>query len=271
MFEQKRRGFSPEEDLAIENIYFGDMLAGANKGKKIADSKAADRYRAHIIQYVQKFFSPNPMKSLWMEAVAPHPQWPRRLLNGSAWSGEVQLQIWWHVQERNPEPTDANLESWKKLLEQKKLTWAWPTMGWRQDRFHRWKWKFVQGDVSAAIIADHVLRQSSDKKKFIAVTIAFSNLIQDVAESLGAQVIYTPVVSLILHRQNSYAGPGRTWRTRFSALEWSREGPMLAGVMAGYWQGKIWAFQNLCVVSEILSDKGCKDSARWHKDAGDTG
>src|SRR4030067_2249415 len=94
--------------------------------------------------------------------------------------------------------------------------------------------KFVQGDVSASIIADHVLRQSSDKKKLIAVTIAFSNLIKDVAGSLGAKVIYTPVGEPYLAQAKHMCGAKVGLEEHGSVLlVWSREGPMLAGVMAG--------------------------------------
>jgi len=72
--------------------------------------------------------------------------------------------------------------------------------------------KFIQGDVSAAIIADHVLRQSRDKRKIIAVTIAFSNLIKDVAENLGAEVISRRSGNHISPRQNSCAARRSAWK-----------------------------------------------------------
>jgi phosphomannomutase/phosphoglucomutase len=94
--------------------------------------------------------------------------------------------------------------------------------------------KIIQGDVSATIIADHVLRQSKDNKKYIAVTIAFSNIIKDIAESLGAQVIYTPVGEPYLAQAKLMCGAQVGLEEHGSVLiEWSREGPMLAGIMAG--------------------------------------
>ncbi len=55
-------GFSPEEDLALERIYFGESRKTAKKGKRLADSGASERYRAHIVQYIKKLFPTKPMK-----------------------------------------------------------------------------------------------------------------------------------------------------------------------------------------------------------------
>lgn len=230
------RGFSPEEDLAIENIYFGDIKEGTKKGKKLTDSKASDRYRAHIIQYVQKLFPMKPMKIVVDGGGG----------SASTVTPETLVRLGYNVvrfnckydgmfRERNPEPTDANLEKLRKLVRSEKAD-----MGVAHDgdgdrtAFIDENGKFVQGDVSAAIIADHVLRQSSDKKKLIAVTIAFSNIIKDVAESLGAQVIYTPVGEPYLAQAKLMCGAQVGLEEHGSVLlEWSREGPMLAGLMAG--------------------------------------
>jgi phosphomannomutase/phosphoglucomutase len=137
--------------------------------------------------------------------------------------------------ERNPEPTDANLEKLKKLVNSEKAD-----MGVAHDgdgdrtAFVDENGKFVQGDVSAAIIADHVLRQSKDREKKIAVTIAFSNIIEYVAKTLGAEVIYTPVGEPYLAQAKLMCGAQVGLEEHGSVLlEWSREGPMLAGVMAG--------------------------------------
>ena len=230
------RGFSPEEDLALENIYFGDLKMTAKKGKKLADSKASDRYRAHIIQYVKNLFPTTPLKIVvdggGGSASTVTPETLERLGYKAV---RFNCQYDGMFRERNPEPTDANLEKLKKLVNAEKAD-----MGVAHDgdgdrtAFIDDKGKFIQGDVSAAIIADHVLRQSKDKKKYIAVTIAFSNIIKDVAEALGAQVIYTPVgepylaqAKLLCQAQVGLEEHGSV------LLEWSREGPMLAGVMAG--------------------------------------
>lgn len=230
------RGFSPEEDLAIETIYFGDIKAGVNKGKKLTDNKASDRYRAHIIQYVQKLFSAKPMKIVVDGGGG----------SASTVTPEILERLGYEVvrfnckydgmfRERNPEPTDTNLEKLKKLVISQKAD-----MGVAHDgdgdrtAFIDENGKFVQGDISAAIIADHVLRRCSDKKKLIAVTIAFSNLIKDVSERLGAQVIYTPVGEPYLAQAKLMCGAQVGLEEHGSVLlEWSREGPMLAGVMAG--------------------------------------
>ncbi|MBU4340919.1 MAG: hypothetical protein KKD46_08415, partial [Euryarchaeota archaeon] len=230
------RGFSPEEDLAIENIYFGDIKAGVKKGTKNTDSKASDRYRAHIIQYVQKLFPVKPLKIVVDGGGG----------SASTVTPEILERLGYKVvrfnckydgmfRERNPEPTDSNLEKLRKLVRSEKAD-----MGVAHDgdgdrtAFIDENGKFVQGDISAAIIADHVLRQSNDKKKLIAVTIAFSNIIKDVADSLGAQVIYTPVGEPYLAQAKLMCGAQVGLEEHGSVLlEWSREGPMLAGVMAG--------------------------------------
>ncbi len=230
------RGFSPEEDLSIENIYFGDIKEGTKKGKRFTDSKASDRYRAHIIQYVHKLFPVKPMKIVVDGGGG----------SASTVTPEILERLEYKVvrfnckydgmfRERNPEPTDANLEKLRKLVISEKAD-----MGVAHDgdgdrtAFIDENGKFVQGDVSAAIIADHVLRQCHDKKKLIAVTIAFSNLIKDVSERLGAQVIYTPVGEPYLAQAKLMCGAQVGLEEHGSVLlEWSREGPMLAGVMAG--------------------------------------
>jgi len=233
---KKGMGFSPEEDLALEKIYFGDLKKPARKGKRLSDSGASQRYRAHIVQYVRELFSAKPMKIV---------------VDGGGGSASTvtpeTLETLGHevvrfnckydgmFRERNPEPTDANLEKLKKLVVREGAD-----MGVAHDgdgdrtAFVDENGKFIQGDVSAVIIADHVLRQRNDKKKIIAVTIAFSNIIKDVARSLGAEVIYTPVGEPYLAQAKLLCGAHVGLEEHGSVLlEWSREGPMLAGVMAG--------------------------------------
>ncbi len=235
------RGFSPEEDLAIEEIYFGDLKSPLKKGRKIADSKAGDRYRAHIIQYVQRLFPTTPMKIVvdggGGSASTVTPETLERLGHRVV---RFNCKYDGMFRERNPEPTDANLEKLKKLVKAEKAD-----MGVAHDgdgdrtAFVDENGRFIQGDVSAAIIADHVLRKSRATKKYIAVTIAFSNIIKDVAEALGAKVIYTPVGEPYLAQAKLMCGAQVGLEEHGSVLlEWSREGPMLAGVMAGILSGE---------------------------------
>jgi phosphomannomutase/phosphoglucomutase len=229
-------GFSPEEDLALEKIYFGEVKKTAKKGKKLTDSGAGERYRAHIVQYVKKLFPTKPMKIV---------------VDGGGGSASTvtpeTLESLGHevvrfnckydgmFRERNPEPTDANLEKLKKLVisENADMGVAHDGDGDRT-AFVDENGKFIQGDFSASIIADHVLRQCKDKKKIIAVTIAFSNIIEHVAGTLGAEVIYTPVGEPYLAQAKLLCGAQVGLEEHGSVLlEWSREGPMLAGVMAG--------------------------------------
>jgi len=230
------RGFSPEEDLAIEKIYFGDIKSSSKKGQKLADSKASDKYRAHIIQYVQKLFPSTHMKIVvdggGGSASTVTPETLERLGHRVV---RFNCKYDGMFRERNPEPTDANLEKLKKLVRSEKADIGVAHDG-DGDRtaFVDENGKFIQGDISAAIIADHVLRQSKDKKKYIAVTIAFSNIIKDIAESLAAGVIYTPVGEPYLAQAKLMCGAQVGLEEHGSVLlEWSREGPMLAGVMAG--------------------------------------
>ena len=229
-------GFSPEEDLALEKIYFGEAKKTAKKGKRLTDSGAGERYRAHIVQYVKKLFPTKPLKIV---------------VDGGGGSASTvtpeTLESLGHevvrfnckydgmFRERNPEPTDANLEKLKKLVisENADMGVAHDGDGDRT-AFVDESGKFIQGDFSASIIADHVLRQSKDKEKIIAVTIAFSNIIEYVAGTLGAEVIYTPVGEPYLAQAKLLCGAQVGLEEHGSVLlEWSREGPMLAGVMAG--------------------------------------
>ncbi|MCE8428340.1 MAG: hypothetical protein J5U19_08145 [Candidatus Methanoperedens sp.] len=230
------RGFSPEEDLALEKLYFAKSKIKGKSGKKIEDNGASNRYRAHIVKYVKELFPIMPQKIVVDGG------------GGSASSVTPEtLETLGHkvirfnckydglFRERNPEPSDANLEKLKKLVVREKAD-----MGVAHDgdgdrtAFVDENGKFIQGDVSAAIIADHILRQNRDRKKIIAVTIAFSNLIKDVAQSLGAQVIFTPVGEPYLAQAKLMCGAQVGLEEHGSVLlEWSREGPMLAGVMAG--------------------------------------
>jgi phosphomannomutase/phosphoglucomutase len=242
------RGFSPEEDLALENIYFGEIKDTVNKGRRLTDSRAADRYRAHIVQYVQKFFPTASLKIVvdggGGSASTVTPETLERLGHMVV---RFNCKYDGMFRERNPEPTDMNLEKLKRLVRSEKAD-----MGVAHDcdgdrtAFIDENGKFVQGDVSASIIADHVLRQSSDKKKYITVTIAFSNLIKDVAESLGANVIYTPVGEPYLAQAKLMCGAQVGLEEHGSVLlEWSREGPMLAGLMAGILAKEDMSFSEL--------------------------
>ena len=241
-------GFSPEEDLALEKIYFGDLKPKAKKGKRLKDAGASDRYRAHIVQYVKKMFPVAPMKIVVDGGGG----------SASTVTPETLVALGFEVirfnckydgmfKERNPEPTDANLEKLKKLVVKEGAD-----MGVAHDgdgdrtAFVDENGKFVQGDVTAAILADHLLRQCKDKDKKIAVTIAFSNLIKDVAKKLGAEVIFTPVGEPYLAQAKLLCGAQVGLEEHGSVLiEWSREGPMLAGVMAGILSKEKMTFSEL--------------------------
>ena len=241
-------GFSPEEDLALEKIYFGDLKLDAKKGKQLNDTGASDRYRAHIVQYVKKMFPVTPMKIVVDGGGG----------SASTVTPETLETLGFEVvrfnckydgmfRERNPEPTDANLEKLKKLVvrEGASLGVAHDGDGDRT-AFVDENGKFVQGDVTAAILADHLLRQCKDKDKKIAVTIAFSNLIKDVAKNLGAEVIFTPVGEPYLAQAKLLCGAQVGLEEHGSVLiEWSREGPMLAGVMAGILSKEKMTFSEL--------------------------
>ncbi|SNQ62096.1 phosphohexomutase domain-containing protein [Candidatus Methanoperedens nitratireducens] len=229
-------GFSPEEDLALEKVYFGEFKKTAKKGKKLADNGASERYRAHIVQYVKNLFPTKPMKIAvdggGGSASSVTPETLEKLGHKVV---RFNCKYDGMFRERNPEPTDANLEKLKKLVisENADMGVAHDGDGDRT-AFVDENGKFIQGDVSAAIIADHVLRQSKDKDKKIAVTIAFSNIIEYVAKTLGAEVIYTPVGEPYLAQAKLMCGAQVGLEEHGSVLlEWSREGPMLAGVMAG--------------------------------------
>lgn len=229
-------GFSPEEDLELERIYFGELKNTAKKGKRLSDGGAGERYRSHIVKFVKELFPAAPLKIAvdggGGSASSVTPETLERLGYKAV---RFNCKYDGMFRERNPEPTDANLEKLKKLVVKENAD-----MGVAHDgdgdrtAFVDENGKFVQGDVSAAIIADHVLRQSKDKEKKIAVTIAFSNLIEHVARTLGAEVIYTPVGEPYLAQAKLMCGAQVGLEEHGSVLlEWSREGPMLAGVMAG--------------------------------------
>ena len=230
------RSFSPEEDLALEKIYFGEFKATTKKGRRASDGYAGDRYRAYIVEYVTKLFPIKPMKIV---------------VDGSGGSASLvtpeTLEDLGHkvvrfnceydglFKERNPEPTDSNLKKLKRLTAEKSADFGVAHDGdGNRTAFVDEKGKFIQGDVSATIIADHVLRQSKYEHKTIAVTIAFSNIIKDVAAMLGADVIYTPVGEPYLAQAKLLCGAQVGLEEHGSVLlEWSREGPILAGIMAG--------------------------------------
>jgi phosphomannomutase/phosphoglucomutase len=239
-------GFSPEEDLALEKIYFGDLKHIARKGEMITDKGASDRYRAHIVRYVTKMFPVTPMKIVVDGGGgSASTVTPETLVALGHKVVRFNCKYDGMFQERNPEPIDANLEKLKKLVVAQGAD-----MGVAHDgdgdrtAFVDENGKFVQGDVSASILADHILRQCKDKK--IAVTIAFSNLIKDVARKLGAEVIFTPVGEPYLAQAKLLCGAQVGLEEHGSVLiDWSREGPMLAGVMAGILSKEKMTFSEL--------------------------
>ncbi|MFA4935182.1 MAG: phosphoglucosamine mutase [Candidatus Methanoperedens sp.] len=241
-------GFSPEEDLALEKIYFGDLKPKSKKGKRLNDVGASDRYRAHIVQYVKKMFPVAPMKIVVDGGGGSASTVTPETLEALGFE-VVRFNCKYDgmFRERNPEPTDANLEKLKKLVvkEGASLGVAHDGDGDRT-AFVDENGKFVQGDVTAAILADHLLKQCKDKDKKIAVTIAFSNLIKDVAKNLGAEVIFTPVGEPYLAQAKLLCGAQVGLEEHGSVLiEWSREGPMLAGVMAGILSKEKMTFSEL--------------------------
>jgi len=230
------RGFSPEEDLALEKIYFGELKNVGKKGKRLVDNGAGERYRAYIVDFVKKLFPAKPMKIVvdggGGSASLITPETLERLGNNVV---RFNCKYDGMFKERNPEPVSANLEKLKKLVVKETADFGVAHDG-DGDRtaFVDENGEFIQGDVSASIIADHVLRLSRDKERRIAVTIAFSNIIKEVAESLGAELIYTPVGEPYLAQAKLLCGAQVGLEEHGSVLlEWSREGPMLAGVMAG--------------------------------------
>ncbi len=230
------RGFSPQEDLALEKIYFGELRKAEKKGKRLSYTGAGERYCTHIVQYVKKVFPSKPMKiAVDGGGGSASSVTPETLETLGHKVVRFNCKYDGMFRERNPEPTDANLEKLKRLVIAENADFGVAHDG-DGDRtaFVDEKGKFIQGDVSAAIIADHVLRQDKDKKKYIAVTIAFSNIIKDVAKAFGAEVIYTPVGEPYLAQAKLLCGAQVGLEEHGSVLlEWSREGSMLAGIMAG--------------------------------------
>lgn len=241
-------GFSPEEDLALEKIYFGDLKQNEKMGKIITDTGSSDRYRAHIVGYVTKMFPVTPMKIVVDGGGgSASTVTPETLVALGHKVVRFNCKYDGMFRERNPEPIDANLEKLKKLVIDQGAD-----MGVAHDgdgdrtAFVDENGKFVQGDVSASILADHILRQNKDKDKKIAVTIAFSNLIKDVARKLDAEVIFTPVGEPYLAQAKLLCGAQVGLEEHGSVLiDWSREGPMLAGVMAGILSKEEMTFSEL--------------------------
>lgn len=229
-------GFSPEEDLDLEKIYFDDINKKVKKGEKMNDPGAGERYRHHIVRYVKNLFRASPMKIVVDGGGGSASTVTPETLEALGYE-VVRFNCKYDgmFRERNPEPTDANLKKLKEIVVKEHAD-----MGVAHDgdgdrtAFVDEKGNFIQGDVSAAIIADHLLRQSKNPEKKIAVTIAFSNIIKDVAKKLEAEVIYTPVGEPYLAQAKLLCGALVGLEEHGSVLiEWSREGPMLAGVMAG--------------------------------------
>ena len=241
-------GFSPEEDLALEKIYFGDLKQNAKKGKIIADTGSSDRYRAHIVGYVTRMFPVTQMKIVVDGGGgSASTVTPETLVALGHKVVRFNCNYDGMFRERNPEPIDANLEKLKNLVvaEGADMGVAHDGDGDRT-AFVDENGKFVQGDVSASILADYILRQNNDKDKKIAVTIAFSNLIKDVARKLGAEVIFTPVGEPYLAQAKLLCGAQVGLEEHGSVLiDWSREGPMLAGVMAGILSKEEMTFSEL--------------------------
>ena len=241
-------GFSPEEDLALEKIYFGDLKQNAKKGKIIADTGSSDRYRAHIVGYVTRMFPVTQMKIVVDGGGgSASTVTPETLVALGHKVVRFNCNYDGMFRERNPEPIDANLEKLKNLVvaEGADMGVAHDGDGDRT-AFVDENGKFVQGDVSASILADYILRQNNDKDKKIAVTIAFSNLIKDVAKNLGAEVIFTPVGEPYLAQAKLLCGAQVGLEEHGSVLiDWSREGPMLAGVMAGILSKEEMTFSEL--------------------------
>ena len=243
------RGFSPEEDLELEKIYFGDFKFSKLKGKKLVDNEASSRYCAHIVNYVRDLFPAATRMKIAVDGGGGSASTvtPETLETLGHEAIRFNCKYDGLFKERNPEPTDANLEKLKKLVVSESADFGVAHDG-DGDRtaFVDDMGKFIQGDVSAAIIADHVMRRCKDDKKIIAVTIAFSNIIKEVAERLGAEVIYTPVGEPYLAQAKLLCGAQVGLEEHGSVLlEWSREGPMLAGVMAGILSKEEMTFSEL--------------------------
>lgn len=230
------RGFSPEEDIALERIYFGELKASKKTGKKLYDNNALERYRKHILKHVTTLFPQKPMNIVVDGGGGSASTITPEILEGLGHK-VIRFNCKYDglFKQRNPEPTDANLEKLKELVINEAADFGVAHDG-DGDRtvFVDEKGRFIQGDVSATIISDHVLKQSKHRKKRIAVTIAFSNIIQYIAKILDAEVIYTPVGEPYLAQAKLLCDAQLGLEEHGSILlEWSREGPMLAGIMAG--------------------------------------
>ncbi|HEY9245778.1 MAG TPA: hypothetical protein VIO11_02920 [Candidatus Methanoperedens sp.] len=229
-------GFSPEEDLQLERIYYGNIKKMPERGNIFSDNGANERYLDHIVRYVKNLFPAIPLKIAVDGGGGSASSVTPAILETLGYTvTRFNCRYDGMFRERNPEPTDANLEKLKKLVLEENADFGVAHDG-DGDRtaFVDENGRFIQGDVSAAIIADCIIGKIKDHEKKIAVTVAFSNIIKDIAKVHGAELIYTPVGEPYLAQAKLLCGAQIGLEEHGSVLlEWSREGPMLAGVMAG--------------------------------------
>ncbi|MFX1343179.1 MAG: phosphoglucosamine mutase [Promethearchaeota archaeon] len=134
---------------------------------------------------------------------------------------------------RLPEPTQANLTKLISLVKEKDVDMG---MAWDGDADRivlvSGTGRYLMGDRTFALAAYHKLRNLKEKPKHIITQVATSDVIRDVAQTVGAELIQTavgePNIVKAMKQENAQIGGEENGGVIYRGWSWTREGMLTA-------------------------------------------
>jgi phosphomannomutase/phosphoglucomutase len=134
---------------------------------------------------------------------------------------------------RLPEPTEANLRKLIRVVKEKDVDIG---MAWDGDADRivlvSETGRFLMGDRTFALAAFHKLRNLKETPKRIITQVATSDVIRNVAQTLGAELIQTcvgePNIVTAMKQENAQIGGEENGGVIYRGWSWTREGMLTA-------------------------------------------
>jgi phosphomannomutase len=247
------RGFTPDQDLELESFYFrnDDPVPAANGRngamERVGELKsfpaALDEYADSIVEFATGLYPTGTGLKVVVDGGGGNASkvTPRVLREFGCDVVEYNCDYDGEFTLRPSEPTARSLSRLSELVVENGADFGVAHDG-DSDRtnFVNGEGRFIQGDRTATMFLVELfekLRSRGLTEPVIPVNVAFSRILEDVSSAHGFEVLYTPVgepsIAEAMDRYGAALGAEEMGSLIIRDWSWSREGPVLAPLLAG--------------------------------------